>query len=487
MQTRRPPSASALVISRKVRYSELPHGCSLTDAITQRLLEAFSDLSDMRITPSVIQDRASEAAEVLAAHIQSVYHGAKCTSTSLFEDDETDPCDKRLAHASVNTSAWPHSDAVEASELATRLITSRQAAVNDRNFAVHRSQKLLTELNDTRRRCSQLEAQLEAMKAQSQKTEFHSAEPSLIIWAPRLPIMASETCTRDVSCQAQLQPVIPKPLEETHLTCKIDAQQAVIASLENEVERLRRERDDAHSNHQSRFDQLVRDLEEAKESLEESTTDWDSKMKELNRLRTLMRFSQLKQDSDRLHQANKRIDELESSVRRYQMAAQRFDKDRSEYRRLRLLDAHCNALLERNGHLSEIPSHLLKSAPANAQDRNVPEAVDTRLASAKEVAPTVPESEVSFSTIAERMQQYLAKKKAAADSGIPEKKPRPSTASSQRTHVAGTLRPSSARTMQRQNGRREETPSKPQLEAPAKSYSFIGGKIVPFYRASKQR
>lgn len=146
-------------------------------------------------------------------------------------------------------------------------------------------------------------------------------------------------------------------------------QEEIINSLEREVAVLRRQRDENLRETQSQLSQMFAELEDAQSKMDESTAEWEAKNKELNRLRTLMRFSQLKRDSDKLHETYARVDELESRLRKYQQASYRETLDRQELRRLKMLEAHCRAAMSNavEQKLSvtatggdEAPSSLLK-------------------------------------------------------------------------------------------------------------------------------
>jgi hypothetical protein len=100
--------------------------------------------------------------------------------------------------------------------------------------------------------------------------------------------------------------------------------------------------------------------------LTESAASWDAKQRELQRLRTLMRFSVLKRENEQLETTVKRADELEAMLvqerrkaREKQYEVERLERqleraladargrrtESSELKRLRLLETHCLAIM----------------------------------------------------------------------------------------------------------------------------------------------
>jgi hypothetical protein len=471
--------------------------------------------------------------------------------------------------ASMNTLPWPAPGDYAGEQLVKTLSTSRQQAIAERNYAVTKATKLQeeiyrlnAELATQKHQTKDLDATMKSLSPyvrQSASGLPRFALPVIIIPSAgsesQAPQPNGEPLARPVKASSTMQTQTEEasldgPPDATDLNQQLSGQKLVISSLEREVERLRQERDATHQQKQQELDKLVRELEETKESFDQSSSAWDDKMKELNRLRTILRFSQLKADSDKLQGAYKKMDELENTLRKYQMASQRADRDRSEFRRLRMLDAHCKALIDRGGSLQEIPPHLLQVTPAaltppfslaaaaqlqasspaspsaahhdvplpnglpipakattsekakQTEEVSAPASVQPRPGSAgQESSSGIVEAEedTDFSTIVSRMQAYQQKKAlAAAQKAAAEKKElasvnaglksRPTSASSTRPasahHAGPTIRPSSARALQLKPSGQKTKPiaDVSSNAAPARSYSFIGGRLVPFYK-----
>lgn len=326
----------------------------------------------------------------------------------------------------------------------------------------------------------------------------------------------------------------PSAVKETRIESNpansilLKSQQAIISSLEAEVMRLRQERDFALGDSQMQLSKLVQELEEARDRLGESSAEWADKSKELNRLRTLMKFSQLKRDSDKLQETYARVDELETLLRRQQSVTARTEFDREEYQRLRYLETHVRSLAERGGSLTDLPVSLLgygtaerkaaasparstaverpppvKASPSQALTLVKPEAVTVPADRTVELhaeparAPCAAQPpDVSFSEIADRMRRFLERKRhpvpTATEAIAPKKSPRGPTAPSQRVRSAGTTRSASAAPV-------TSTPSKSQSQArptsasmarvssvagiaPPKGFVLIAGRLVPMYK-----
>jgi hypothetical protein len=111
---------------------------------------------------------------------------------------------------------------------------------------------------------------------------------------------------------------------------------------------------------------LAEELARVQEVLSESTATWDAKQQELQRLRTLMRFSVLKKESDQLQDTLERCDQLEvtASQERRKAREKQYEVERlerqleraladarvrktasAELKRLRLLESHCLAIM----------------------------------------------------------------------------------------------------------------------------------------------
>jgi hypothetical protein len=239
-----------------------------------------------------------------------------------------------------------------------------------------------------------------------------------------------------------------------------------------------------------------RDLEDellkAKLLLDEGSGQWEIKQKELSRLRTLMRFSLLKKDSDQLQAVTDRNAELERLLERKQHG----DVNRDDYRRLRLLEAHCTAMQQRGAtDLNSIPKDVLprrdetvpavassdvaaagplparppvEKSPAKAHPVSLgatlptatarPEAVlcdiegpptiaETVAETAADAPSTVADEDVPFNVITDRMQLYLARRQ-QLQREVQEKrdadtaKKRPSTATVSRPRTSPRAMPS---------------------------------------------
>jgi hypothetical protein len=372
---------------------------------------------------------------------------------------------------------------------------------------------------------------------------------------------------REVEHQQQSMPMAF--IEETPAW---KAQLQIIASLEAENTILRRQRDEQLAHAQKEHERLLQEVEEARDKLEEGSAHWSEKQKELNRLRVLMRFSQLKRDSDKLQETYKRVDELENLLRRSHQNDQRSAIDRDDLKRLKLLEIHTAAVFDGVAPVSSIPPHLLRrthqssvvssqaaaapaaSVPARSAvvrpstaklsrpstpssiptepqtggssgkvpDSSISSGAPLRSASTGPSAPAAQENEtvvarseptaaglpeqpppaapasdadVSFSTITERMQQYLERRKrqkeeavlaekqqqqqlqAAAEFANNRKLVRPSSGHSDTRRTSLLVRPGSAGTRSLSSGVAYEGPSL----GPPKSFAYIGGRMIPIH------
>ncbi|CUG86949.1 Hypothetical protein, putative, partial [Bodo saltans] len=88
-----------------------------------------------------------------------------------------------------------------------------------------------------------------------------------------------------------------------------------------------------------------------------------------NRLRTLMRFSQLKRDSDKLQETFVRIDELENRLRQVHAQHQRDALDREDLRRLRIVELQVKKVLCGELAFSSFPRELVH-LPQQQQQRH---------------------------------------------------------------------------------------------------------------------
>ena len=353
------------------------------------------------------------------------------------------------------------------------------------------------------------------------------------------------------------------PMAFIEETAAWKAQLQIIASLEAENTILRRQRDDqlAHANKEQ--ERLLQEVEDARDKLEEGSAHWNEKQKELNRLRVLMRFSQLKRDSDKLQETYKRVDELENLLRRSHQSDQRNAIDRDDLKRLKLLEMHVTAVYDGAATMSSIPPQLLRrtaasgvtnahplasgsgpsasqpsksavvrpstaklsrpSTPTIATDPVVAKLADERPSApqsplretssrpldstaekvdqpspAAAAAPAVvAEADVSFSTITERMQQYLERRKRqkeeavaaalqqqkqeqAATEFVSRKLARPSSGQVDGGSKRSLLvRPGSAgvRSASSGSGAYEGVASL----GPPKSFAYIGGRMIPIH------
>lgn len=139
----------------------------------------------------------------------------------------------------------------------------------------------------------------------------------------------------------------------------MDAQQEIIQCLEKENTILRRQRDDQVTSNAKEHQRLMQELEDTQQTLDEKGADWHEKQKELNRLRTLMRFSQLKRDSDKLQETFVRIDELENRLRQVHAQHQRDALDREDLRRLRIVELQVKKVLCGELAFSSFPRELV--------------------------------------------------------------------------------------------------------------------------------
>ena len=145
------------------------------------------------------------------------------------------------------------------------------------------------------------------------------------------------------------------PAATASAVLQLQAANERLALLEFDVHRLKKERDDAVRSRQTEIDSLEGELEKVHQRMDETSEEWAQKQRELNRLRILMRFSQLKKDSDKLVDTYRRVDTLEAEVRRLQQRVRMDDSLQTDLRRLRLLEAHCLSILE-NQHRDADPA-----------------------------------------------------------------------------------------------------------------------------------
>jgi len=169
-----------------------------------------------------------------------------------------------------------------------------------------------------------------------------------------------------------------------------ESQCKVIASLEEELSRLRLQRDEQLAESAREHDKLMREIDNAQKQYREDVLSHSQQQKELQRLRTLMRFSQLKRDSDKLQETYQRVDALENELRKVMREGPRADAE--ELRRLRSLKQFVRSL-----RLENVPADLLPPLPESKQS--------------EPAAVLQSDSDVSFSTITARMQQYLERRR----------------------------------------------------------------------------
>lgn len=307
---------------------------------------------------------------------------------------------------------------------------------------------------------------------------------------------------RPVSLIHVSAPAVPREVgeEDTEHEAALKKQ---LAETDACVERLSRDRERllevASRNGNGRDSELARELQRARDDLVSSTQQWDAKQKELSRLRTLMRFSVLKRENERLHAVVERCDELELAKQRLERDVQSMNRNgvSSEMRRLRLLEVHCRALMEA-GQLN-IPKHLVAMVPDHERcresvlpvdrdeksttdegraahqqtlERPLPAQPEPAMAPVPEAPPTTKPSErggahdtaprsvpadnardaqqadadIPLSTITARMAKYLAKKEAERDAAAAKKREdeksrsRPQSAVAKRPGFAAAVR-----------------------------------------------
>lgn len=169
----------------------------------------------------------------------------------------------------------------------------------------------------------------------------------------------------------QTKPVSVEPFSVSSLSTAneaIEAQCEIIKSLEKENTLLRAQRDEAHAQSQREHQRLMQELDEAHQTLDVQGAGWNEKQKELNRLRTLMRFSQLKRDSDKLQETYARLDELENKLRQLHAEHHREALERDDLQRLRVIEMQLKKLLRGEIPWSAFPKELLYASSKQAQD-----------------------------------------------------------------------------------------------------------------------
>jgi hypothetical protein len=191
-------------------------------------------------------------------------------------------------------------------------------------------------------------------------------------------------------------------LGESSWRAALAAQEAIIQSLETENKSLRQDRDEKIRLGQQEHKRLMEELEEAQTTLDENSAEWQEKQRELNRLRTLMRFSQLKRDSDRLQEMYKRLDELENTIRHHHAAQRSIAMDQDDLQRLRSVEVQLVKVMEGQMQWRSFPFSLLKTTrrTAAAAANGAPSVATAAVAS----APPPLSSMAAAAPVADRMR-----------------------------------------------------------------------------------
>jgi hypothetical protein len=118
--------------------------------------------------------------------------------------------------------------------------------------------------------------------------------------------------------------------------------------------------------------ELAEELARVQETLTESAATWDAKQRELQRLRTLMKFSVLKRENERLESTLQRADELEVALNAEKRKARekQYEVERLE-RQLERALADCQARQLMNAELKRLrllESHVLGIIAAQDRD-----------------------------------------------------------------------------------------------------------------------